>query len=88
MYTYDVDDNPRKKNKHKDFAEGCLMILGAILLFIILCLLGAAIAMWLWNVIMVPVFGMPALGYWQTYGIMILAKLIFGGKSVSSSSKN
>ena len=87
MYTYDFDDKSHKKNKHRDFAEGCLIILGAILVFVILCFLGAAIAMWLWNAIMVPVFGMPVLGYWQTYGIMILAKLIFGGRSVSSSSK-
>ncbi len=86
MYTYDVDDKLHKKNKHKDLAEGCLIILGLILLVAVLCLLGAAIAMWLWNVIMVPVFGMPVLGYWQMYGIMILARMIFGRSSSSSSS--
>ena len=61
---------------------GCLT---AIVVLIVICFLGAAIGMWLWNAIMVPVFAMPVLGYWQMYGIMILGKLIFGGTSTYSS---
>ncbi len=83
---YEYDPTPKHK-KSDDFAKGCLIILGLILLVAILCLLGAAIAMWLWNVIMVPMFGMPVLGYWQMYGIMILARLIFGSRTSSSNSK-
>lgn len=52
---------------------------------IIVCgFIGAAIATWLWGLIIVPVFGAPVLGYWQMYGIIILIKLLFP-ISVSSS---
>lgn len=40
-------------------------------------LIGAAIAAWLWGLIIVPVFGAPVLGYWQMYGIIIFIKLLF-----------
>jgi hypothetical protein len=73
-----------KREKRTKIIAGCLATL--IVLPIVL-FLGAAIGMWLWNAIMVPVFAMPVLGYWQMYGIMILAKLIFGGTSISSLSK-
>ena len=73
-----------KRAKRAEIISGCLAAIVAIL---IVCFLGAAIGMWLWNAIMVPVFTLPALGYWQMYGIMILAKLIFGGTSISSSKK-
>ena len=62
---------------------GCML---AIFILLICIFLYAAIGMWLWNIILVPMFGAPVIGYWQMYGIMILAKLIFGGGSYSSSS--
>ena len=44
---------------------------------VIVCgFIGAAIATWLWGLIIVPVFGAPVLGYWQMYGIIILIKLL------------
>jgi hypothetical protein len=64
--------------------SGCL---AAIIVLFIVFFLGAAIGMWLWNAILVPMFAFPVIGYWQMYGIMILGKLIFGGYSTSSSSK-
>ena len=70
-----------KKKSGLEILGGCLV---AVIAFAIVVFLGAAIAMWLWNAIMVPVFGLPILGYWQMYGIMVLAKLIFGNISTSS----
>ena len=70
-----------KRAKRVEALSGCL---AAIIAIIIVCLLGAAIGMWLWNAILVPMFAFPVIGYWQMYGIMILAKLIFGGYSTSS----
>lgn len=64
---------------------GCL---GTIALLVIVLLLYAAIGMWLWNALMVPLFSMPVLGYWQTYGLMILGRMFFGGRTSSSSSSN
>ena len=72
----------KKKSGLESFG-GCML---AILVFVICSILYAAIGMWLWNIILVPLFGVPVIGYWQMYGIMILARLIFGRSSTSSSS--
>ena len=37
------------------------------------------LVMILWNWIMPTIFNLPLIGYWQGFGIVILAKLIFGG---------
>jgi len=34
--------------------------------------------MLLWNWLMPAIFGLKTIGYWQAFGIVILAKLIFG----------
>jgi hypothetical protein len=36
------------------------------------------LVMILWNWLMPGIFGLPAIGYWKAFGIVILAKLIFG----------
>jgi hypothetical protein len=33
----------------------------------------------IWNSLMPTVFGLKEIGYWQAFGIVILAKLLFGG---------
>lgn len=59
-----------------------------VFIVIFLCLfIYAAIGCWLWGLIMVPVFGLPALGYWQMFGLMWLLRLLFGRSSSYSSSK-
>ena len=73
-----------KRARRAEALSGCL---AAIIVLFIVLFLGAAIGMWLWNAILVPMFAFPVIGYWQMYGIMILGKLIFGGTSTSSSSK-
>ena len=77
-------EGAEKRAKRAEVISGCL---AAIIVLPIVLFLGAAIGMWLWNAILVPMFAFPVIGYWQMYGIMILAKLIFGGTSISSSSK-
>ncbi|MCT4622429.1 MAG: hypothetical protein N4A46_02310 [Schleiferiaceae bacterium] len=37
------------------------------------------IIMWLWNHLMPEIFDLPILSYWQAVGLLILAKLLFGG---------
>ena len=37
------------------------------------------LVMILWNWTMPAIFSLPVIGYWQGFGIVILAKLIFGG---------
>ena len=51
---------------------GILMFLGMIAAF-------SVAAMFLWNVLMPQIFGLPALSYWQAAGLVILARILFGG---------
>lgn len=37
------------------------------------------VIMWLWNALIPDIFGLTMLTYWQAVGILILAKLLFGG---------
>lgn len=57
-------------------SDGCSAILIAAIIAICLVIVGnlifAGIALWMWGLIIVPVFGAPALTFWQMYGIMIL----------------
>ena len=34
--------------------------------------------MWLWNWLMPEIFGLPLLTFWKAFGLLLLAKLIFG----------
>ena len=63
------------------------IVLALIVVFLVIFLY-AAIGCWLWAIIMVPVFGLPALGYWQMFGLMFLLRMLFGSGGSSSSSKN
>ena len=64
-------------NKTSDYV---LTAIGAIFVASIVALvfgfIGAAMALWLWNIIAIPVFGAPVITYWQMYGLMILIRLI------------
>lgn len=33
----------------------------------------------LWNWLMPALFGLPVIGFWQAFGILLLAKILFGG---------
>jgi hypothetical protein len=39
----------------------------------------SAAALFLWNELMPEIFGLPALNYWQAAGLLILARILFGG---------
>lgn len=54
-----------------------------ILLFaLVLALLEAWIGVALWSAIMVKVFGLPPLTFWQFYGLMILLHILLPGHGV------
>lgn len=80
-------------DKYSD-KEGCLSAIGLFLITIVLLaglyLLEAWIGMWLWNdvVNMDQLFETPELSFWQTYGLIWLAHIIFPGSSKFSSSKD
>jgi len=57
--------------RHSHFL-GLIFIIAAIAAF-------AAVTMLLWNWLMPAIFGLPLLSYWQAAGILVLARLLFGG---------
>ena len=71
-----------------DLKAGCLVGLIMLPIIILLSFLTAGIATWLWGLIVVPVFGLPALGYWQMFGLIWLLRLILPTNISSSSSKD
>jgi hypothetical protein len=80
-------------DKYND-KDGCLAAVGMFLLMIILLaglyLLEAWIGQWLWNDVvgMDTLFNLPELSFWQTYGLIWLAHIIFPNNTKWSSSKD
>jgi hypothetical protein len=51
---------------------GVLIVLAALAVF-------STAAMALWNALMPDIFALPALNYWQAAGLLVLARILFGG---------
>jgi hypothetical protein len=51
---------------------GILMFLATIAVF-------SVAAMFLWNALMPGIFALPVLSYWQAAGLVVLARILFGG---------
>jgi len=58
-----------------------LKIVGGVLFVLMLALLFAYVTMLLWNWLMPVIFGLPVIGYWQAWGLLVLAKILFGSGS-------
>lgn len=56
--------------------------IAVLILALLLALLGAWIGVWLWGLIMVDVFGLPALTFWQFYGLIILLRILLPGRGM------
>jgi hypothetical protein len=59
-----------------------LKIIGMVFVGVIFAVLFALVfgflVKWLWNVLMPELFGLTQITYWQAFGIVVLAKLLFG----------
>lgn len=66
---------------------GCGVVLGALVLVIALLFAEVGIILWLWNLLVVPLFGAPVLTYWTAFGLKILVNLLVPTSSNFSSSK-
>lgn len=65
---------------HKALRVGKWVVLGLTLATVFALLFGFVVA-WLWNALMPGIFGLGKIGYWQAVGLLILAKIFFGGTS-------
>jgi len=56
---------------------------GRVAGFIVLAIIGVfvfgGIVMWLWNTLMPVLFHLPVISFWQALGLLVLAKILFGG---------
>ena len=67
--------------------QGCLMWLLVGILFILLVVAIPALELWLWGIVMVPVFGAPMLTYWQMFALNWLCGMLFSRSSTNISTK-
>lgn len=68
--------------------DGCLYVILAIILLIALMFISSWIEMMLWNWVMVDLFAMPTVTFWQMFGLNWLCGLLFRRSSNISTNKN
>ena len=76
------------KNKAEKFFRGFFKALFMIIAAIAFILLFGYGFMLLWNWLMPDVFDLPVLSYWKAVGILVMAKLLFGGFGGMDSKKS
>jgi len=54
-------------------------VIGGVLLAVLIAFLFGLAVMYLWNWLIPAIFGLGEITYWQAFGIVVLAKLLFGG---------
>ena len=69
--------------KHKLRSKNPLIVVAWVLIFAVFIVAFIAlfgfVFQYLWNWLMPEIFGLGVVTYWQAIGLMILAKIIFGG---------
>ena len=61
--------------------KGCLYWCGYLLAIIIIFFLYSAILMWLWNIVVVALFELPVISYWQSCGLYMVSNILFKNRS-------
>lgn len=54
-------------------------VIGGVLLAVVIAFLFGIAVQYLWNWLMPEIFSLGVITYWQAFGIVVLAKLLFGG---------
>lgn len=67
------------KDKVKRFVKGAVKGFVILILIAVFILLFGYVFMWLWNWLMPELFGLTTIAYWQAIGLLVMAKLLFGG---------
>jgi hypothetical protein len=73
--------------KLRSLGKGILFGIGALIFAAVLALLFGWILMLLWNWLMPEIFGLPMIGYWQAWGLILLSHLLFKGGGAHGSSR-
>ena len=67
------------KNKYASRKFTPIKVLGFACIFLVLLTLASWVVMFLWNAILPEVTGVKPLDFWKAAGLLILAKILFGG---------
>lgn len=78
-----ISEKPFKPYRSSDSkAMKTLRIIGMVfvgLIFVVLfALVFGFLVKWIWNLLMPELFGLKEITYWQAFGMVVLAKLLFG----------
>lgn len=61
-----------------------LTLLVALIAAILIAFMYAGILMWLWNAILVVLFNIPVITYWQAFGIYIISNILFNSAKIKT----
>jgi hypothetical protein len=76
------EDGYRRHKKWSEWPRGAkiaVMAAAAVVFVPAFLALFGAVTMWLWNWLMPGIFKLPAIGFWQAVGILILSQILFKG---------
>ena len=62
--------------------KGCLYWCGYLLGIIIIIFLYSTILMWLRNIVVVALFELPVISYWQSCSLYMISYILFKNRSV------
>lgn len=62
---------------NKSYKYGCLVFLVTLVVLLLFGFIYSAIIMWIWNAVIVALFGLPFISYWQAFGLYILCNILF-----------
>jgi len=53
------------------------MALSGVVIAAIVALILGVVVLWLWNWLMPEIFGLPAISFWQAWGLVVLSHILF-----------
>ena len=74
----DMEQNKHLERKAEYFVRGLVKGIAIFVFLAVIMLVIGYVVMQLWNWLMPEIFGLGTLTYWQAFGLLILAKIIFG----------
>jgi len=65
--------------RRKSVARFVMVGVAAVVATVVIGFVFGFAVMWLWNWLMPDLFGLRPIGFWQAFGLLVLARLLFGG---------
>jgi hypothetical protein len=82
MLHHEDFDRRHKRWSERPLGTKVALIAAGIVFIPAVLALFTAITMWLWNWLMPALFELPAIGFWQAAGVLILSQILFKGGHV------